>query len=101
MRYLALVLALLLSSCGAQPAPEFRGATKSEVTRNGRAYTLFHTDRRVEVIRLGRARSGEHQAIRRDMVDLIPEVTGCRLVAASLVGDSGEMRGTIRCPRQR
>jgi hypothetical protein len=31
------------------------------------------------------------------MVDLIPEVTGCKLVDSTLQGDSGEMRGSIRC----
>ena len=95
-----IVLFLLLAACGAQPAPEFFGAQKSEVTRNGRAYTVFHTDRRVEVIRLGYARRGTHQAIRADMIALIPEVTGCTLVDRSLQGDSGEMRGTIRCPKR-
>ncbi len=88
---------LLLAACGAQPAPEFLGARRVEVTRDGRAYTVFHTDKRVEVIRLGYARRGEHQAIRATMIALIPETTGCKLVDSTLQGDSGEMRGSIRC----
>jgi hypothetical protein len=88
----------LLSACGASPAPEFFGAVRSDVTRNGRGYVVFHTDRRVEVIRLGYARRGEHQAIRADMIDLIPDATGCRLVPSTLQGDSGETRGSIICP---
>jgi len=88
---------LLLAACGAQPAPEFFGATRSDVTRQGRHYTVFQTEKRVEVIRLGRAANGEHQAIRAAMIDLIPEVTGCKLIESSLQGDSGEMRGSIRC----
>lgn len=93
----AATILLLLSACGAQPAPEFFGAERVDVTRDGRQYTVFHDEKRVEVIRLGYARNGEHQAIRATMITLVPEVTGCRLVETSLQGDSGEMRGSIRC----
>ena len=88
---------LMLTACGAQPAPEFFGATRADVTRDGRQYTVYYTENRVEVIRLGYARNGEHQAIRATMIALIPEVTGCTLYDTSLQGDSGEMRGSIRC----
>lgn len=88
---------LFLAGCGAQPAPEFLVAKRVNVMRDGRAYTVYHTDRRVEVIRLGYAVPGQHQAIRATMIGLIPEVTGCRLVETTLQGDSGEMRGSIRC----
>ncbi len=90
---------LFLAACGAQPAPEFFNANRREVTRDGRAYVVFFTDKRVEVIRQGWASPGEHQAIRATMIDLIPEVTGCKLTTSSLQGDSGEMRGSIRCPK--
>ena len=40
---------------------------------------------------------GEHQQIRADMIALIPQVTGCNLDEASLTGDSGELRASIRC----
>ena len=93
----ALTLCLILVNCGAQPAPEFFGATRTDVTRDGRSYTLLRKDKRVEVIRLGYARRGEHQAIRAQMIALIPEVTGCTLLPASVQGDSGEMRASIRC----
>lgn len=88
---------VLLAACGAQPAPEFFAAQRVDVTRDGRQYTVFHTEKRVEVIRLGYARNGQHQAIRAEMIALIPEVTGCKLIESSLQGDSGEMRGSIRC----
>jgi hypothetical protein len=89
---------LLLAACGAQPAPEFMmGASRTDVQRNGRDYTVFHTDTRVEVIRLGYAGRGEHSAIRADMRALVPEVTGCTLDESSVVGDSGEMRASIFC----
>ena len=92
-----MLILLFLAACGAQPAPEFFAAQRAEVARNGRQYTVFFTEKRVEVIRLGYAGRGDHQAIRADMITLITEVTGCRLLPASLKGDSGEMRGSIRC----
>lgn len=95
MKYLALAFAL--AACGAQPAPEFFAAKRVDVTRDGRNYTVYHTEKRVEVIRLGYAPRGAHQAIRATMTALIPEVTGCTLVESTLQGDSGEMRGSIRC----
>ncbi|MFN3973034.1 MAG: hypothetical protein ACK4GO_16780 [Gemmobacter sp.] len=51
----------------------------------------------MQVIRLGYARRGEHQAIRATMISLIEPTTGCKLLDRSLQGDSGEMRGSIRC----
>jgi hypothetical protein len=92
------VAAITLAACGASPAPEFFGATRTDITVNGRDYTVFQKDERVEVIRLGHARRGEHQEIRATMIELIPKVTGCKLREASLQGDSGEMRGSLQCP---
>ncbi|QYK41330.1 MAG: hypothetical protein KF887_18490 [Paracoccaceae bacterium] len=87
----------ILAACGASPAPEFFGAARRDVTVDGRQYTVFFTENRVQVIRLGYAARGEHQAIRATMIGLIEPVTGCRLADRSLQGDSGEMRGTLRC----
>jgi hypothetical protein len=95
-RALPLIL-LLLAACGASPAPEFFGAQRRDVTVDGRQYTVFFTQKRVQVIRLGYARRGEHQGIRATMVGLIEPATGCKPVETTLQGDSGEMRGSIRC----
>ena len=92
-----LIPLVFLAACGAQPAPTMWGAERTEVTRNGRSYVVFQKGSAVEIIRLGYARRGEHQAIRADMITLIPEVTGCRLRESSLQGDSGEMRGLVTC----
>lgn len=92
------IAAVTLAACGASPAPEFFGATRTDITVNGRDYTVFQKEERVEVIRLGHARRGEHQEIRATMIELIPKVTGCKLRDASLQGDSGEMRGSLQCP---
>jgi len=95
-RYLV-PIAFAVTACGAQPAPEFFAAKRADVTRDGRPYTIFYTDNRVEVIRHGYATRSDHPAIRSAMMALIPEVTGCKLVDSTLRGDSGEMRGSIRC----
>lgn len=99
MRILIPFLSFCLMSCGAQPTPLMFGADRTDVVRDGRNYTVFQKGNKVEVIRLGYARRGEHQAIRATMIDLIPEVTGCTLIEHSLEGDSGEMRGSLRCPK--
>ena len=96
---LAICVALTwLAGCAASPAPEFMGATRSDITVNGRAYTVWQRGERVEVIRHGYARRGQHQEIRATMIGLIPQVTGCALRPATLTGDSGEMRGSLDCP---
>lgn len=94
----ALILLLFLAACGASPAPEFIGAKRTDVTLNGRDYAVFQKGERVEVIRLGYAKRGEHQDIRATMIELIPRVTGCTLRESTLTGDSGEMRGSLDCP---
>lgn len=93
-----LILLTFLSACGASPAPEFMGAARTDVNLNGRDYTVFQKGERVEVIRLGYAKRGEHQEIRATMIELIPRVTGCKLRESTLQGDSGEMRGSLDCP---
>ena len=96
-RKLGAIHCVCLAAGGAQRASEFFAAKRADVSRDGRSYTVFYTDKRVEVIRLGFAQRGSHQAIRATMIALIPEVTGCKLVESTLQGDSGEMRGSIRC----
>jgi hypothetical protein len=89
----------LLAAC-ASPAPEFMGAQRIDTEMNGRNYTVFFTEKRAQIIRLGYAKRGEHAGIRADMIALIPQVTGCRLSEYRLQGDSGEMRGSIFCPKK-
>lgn len=96
MRAVAGLLMLCsIAGCGAQPAPAFFGAARAEAVRDGRRYVVFRKGDRVEVIRLGFARPGEHRAIRETMVALVPQMTGCRLSDFASRGDSGEMRGRL------
>ncbi|WP_415234280.1 hypothetical protein [Pseudorhodobacter sp.] len=98
MKIIALFLAL--AACAAQPAPQMWGAKRHDVTRDGRQYALFQKGNQVEIIRLGWAAHGEHQAIRATMIEIIQQVTACRLVERTLQGDSGEMRARVACPRK-
>ena len=93
-----LIPLVFLAGCGASPAPEFMNATRTDITVNGRSYTVFQKGERVEVIRLGYASRGEHQGIRATMIEIIPRVTGCKLRENTLPGDSGEMRASVSCP---
>lgn len=91
----------LISACGAQPAWEFRDARRIELQAQGRDYVVFHKGNRAEVIRLGYVKPGDHRATRETMAGLLESATGCRLIASTLQGDSGEMRASLRCPRDR
>ena len=91
-------IAFFLAACGASPAPEFMGATRTDIVVDGRGYSVFQKGERVEVIRQGYAKRGDHQNIRATMIGLIPQVTGCKLRESTLTGDSGEMRGSLDCP---
>jgi hypothetical protein len=94
-----LIPLILLAACGAQPSPIMVGAQRRDVVVDGRSYTVFWTQHLVEVIRLGYAHNGEHQAIRATMAGLVTQVTHCKISGNSLTGDSGEMHGRITCPR--
>ncbi len=99
MRGLIFILSISLAACGAQPTPTMFGAQRLAATVGGRDYVVFLKGDRAEVIRLGHARRGEHQAIRATMLDLVPRLTGCRWRESSVQGDSGEMRGLVTCPK--
>lgn len=92
-----LIPLIFLTACGAQPTPGMWGAQRFEATRDGRQYVLFLKETQVEIIRLGYATRGEHAGIRATMLDLIPQLTGCKLNENSAVGDSGEIRARVRC----
>ena len=92
-----LIPLIFLCNCTPTPAPEFFASAPVEVTRAGRQYVVYQKGERVEVIRKGYAKRGEHQEIRATMIALIPEVTGCKLRENTLQGDSGEMRASLIC----
>jgi len=95
-RFLIITALALLNGC-VSAAPEFIGATRTDITLNGRDYAVYQKGERVSVIRMGYARRGEHQEIRATMIELIPVVTGCALRESTVQGDSGEMRASLSC----
>ncbi|PTX01445.1 hypothetical protein [Pararhodobacter aggregans] len=95
------LLALLLLAACASPDRAFWGAEEGRVTLDGRDYAVYvDRDRarpRVQVIRLGYARRGQHQAILAAMPRAAEAVSGCALVAGSAQGDSGVMNARLDC----
>jgi hypothetical protein len=73
------------------------GSIRTEVSRDGRDYVVLQKGDQVEVVRLGFAGPRRHAAIRETMLALVPEVTGCQPVVGAWQGDSGQMRGKVRC----
>lgn len=86
----------LLCAC-ASPSPQFFGATRSDVTIDGRRFTVFREDTRVQVIRHGYARAAARPDIPEQMLRAVAQATGCTPIESSFQGDSGERRGRIRC----
>lgn len=113
-----LLILLLLLAC-ATPDRAFFGVDPVRVTREGRDYDVYVrrspapvvcragaslADCRaegqpiVQVIRLGYARRGQHEAIVRAMLQAAEQASGCALVDGSVQGDSGVMTARLRCP---
>lgn len=96
-----LVPLLLLAACGASPAPQFMGATRTEVTRGGIDFVVFRRDERAEVVRLGYLTRAGRAPVPDLMVQAAEEATGCRVVPGSMVtglpGDTGEARFRLAC----
>lgn len=94
-----ILFCLCLSACVATPAPGFSDAKRADVTRDGLDFTVFYTQDRVEVIRIGFAKPSRNKAIIATMTALVSEVTGCTPVEGSLTGNSDEMHGAITCDK--
>lgn len=86
----------LLCAC-ASPSPQFLNASRQDVVIDGRRFTVFRKDTRVQVIRHGYARSDERPDIPAQMLRAAAQATGCTPIETSFQGDSGERRGRIRC----
>ena len=99
IRFLPLIL--WLSAC-ASPSPGFLGATRHDVTQGGLRFTVFHLDRRAEVIRHGYLSRNAREAVPALMVAAVEQATGCRVrpgsFQTSLPGDTGVARVALDCP---
>ena len=102
----ALVLSVLLSACGASPAPPFFGATRHDVTVQGTRFAVLLKEDHAEVIRLGYLSRAERRAVPPRMIVAAEQASGCKVTgpatgryrSASLPGDTGEARFALKCP---
>ena len=96
-----LILLLVLSACGASPAPQFFGAARHEITLGGINFVVFQKDDRAEVVRLGYLTRAERAPVSDLMILAAEQTTGCRVVPGSMVtglpGDTGEARLRLDC----
>ncbi|MDF1621487.1 hypothetical protein [Pseudothioclava nitratireducens] len=101
----ALPIVILLAACGAQPAPQFFGAERHEVTLQGIDFVVFQKGDQAEVIRLGYLSRAARDAVPPLMIEAAERTTRCRVAgpaagpfrSPSLPGDTGEARFQLAC----
>jgi hypothetical protein len=86
-----------LAACDS-PSARFIGAERTEVQRRAFTYVVYATEDAAEVIRLGYATPAQRGTALSDMAGLMNEVTGCKVLAGSIRGDSAALRARLRCP---
>jgi hypothetical protein len=67
----------LLAACGASPAPQFFGATRTEVTKGGINFVVFQKEDHAEVVRLGYLTRAQRAPVQGLMAEAVEEATGC------------------------
>ena len=95
--FLRLLPVLAVLCACASPSPQFFGAKRQEVVVDGRQFTVFQDQNRVQVVRHGYARPAARRDIPDQMMRAVLQATGCAPQEASFQGDSGEMRGRVKC----
>lgn len=103
----ALALLLLLTACGAQPAPQYFGAERHEMVLEGIKFVVFLRDDSAEVIRMGYLSRKERDRVPVLMVQAAEAASGCKVTgpdsglyrSPSLPGDTGEARLRLKCPK--
>ncbi len=104
----SLFLLLLLSACGASPAPQFFGAERREVTLEGIEFVVFLKDDAAEVVRMGYLTRKARDRVPPLMIRAAEMVSGCEVVGplrggwggrspALPGGDTGEARFELSC----
>ena len=96
-----LCLLATLAGCGASPAPQYFGATRTEVTKGGINFVVFQKDDAAEVVRLGYLTRAQRAPVQRLMAEAAAEATGCAVRPNSMItglpGDTGEARFQLDC----
>lgn len=92
---------LILAACGAQPAPQFFGATRHDITLGGINFVVFQKDKYAEVVRLGYLTRAERAPIPDLMAQAAEQTTGCKVIPGSMItglpGDTGEAKFRLTC----
>lgn len=92
---------LILAACGAQPAPQFFGATRHDITLGGINFVVFQKDKYAEVVRLGYLTRAERAPIPDLMAQAAEQTTGCKVIPGSMItglpGDTGEAKFRLNC----
>lgn len=92
---------LLLAACGAQPAPQFFGATRHDITLGGINFVVFQKDKYAEVVRLGYLTRAERAPVPDLMAQAAEQTTGCKVIPGSMItglpGDTGEAKFRLTC----
>ena len=95
------ILLVALTACGASPAPQFFGATRTEVTRGGISFVVFQKGNAAEVVRLGYLTRSQRAPVPQLMAEAAANATACRVIAGSIAtglpGDTGEARFDLDC----
>ncbi|MEI4470045.1 hypothetical protein [Frigidibacter sp. MR17.24] len=97
-----LVPCLVLAGC-ASPAPEFFGATRTDLVLSGLRFTVFQKGERAEVIRLDYLTLPQRAGVQTLMMQAAEQASGCRVERGSFTtgvpGDTGEARMDLDCSR--
>ncbi|MGB3179226.1 MAG: hypothetical protein WBC68_15740 [Albidovulum sp.] len=95
-----LYVLLILTAC-ASPAPQFMGATRHEVTREGIDFVVFHRGSQAQVVRMGYLKRAQRTPVPRLMEEAITQTTGCRVIPNSMrtkiPGDTGVADFALDC----
>jgi hypothetical protein len=96
----SLVPLMMLAAC-ASPAPQYFGATRSEVVKGGITFVVFQKEDQAEVVRMGYLTRAQRAPVPDLMVQAAEQATGCKVVPGSMVtglpGDTGEARFRLSC----
>lgn len=95
------IFPIFLTACVASPAPQFFGATRSEVVQGGISFVVFHKENWAEVVRMGYLTRAERAPVPALMVKAAEQATGCQVIPGSMItglpGDTGEARFELQC----
>ena len=85
---------MILAAC-ASPAPQYFGATRSQVVKGGITFVVFQKDDQAEVVRMGYLTRAKRAPVPDLLVQAAEAATGS--MVTGLPGDTGEARFRLTC----